>query len=129
MFLFTCLQGVGSEMNDPFEAYRKSKSYSFIDSRIGKYRDIKLRYRLTTYKLNGEITSDQSQHVKNKMNQSGLDGAKHGKHATGAKRTLSAGKQGTRCQRRENGELWPKIFFSIKNTKKYLLFSLSHFVL
>ena len=23
-------------MNDPFEAYRKSKSYSFIDSRIGE---------------------------------------------------------------------------------------------
>ena len=66
-------------MNDPFEAYRKSKSYSFIDSRIGKHCDVKLRYRSTTYKLNRENTSGQSQHVKNKMNQSGLDGAKRGK--------------------------------------------------
>ena len=37
MIIFVTLQGVGSEMNDPFEAYRKSKSYSFIGSRIGKY--------------------------------------------------------------------------------------------
>ena len=35
--IFFTFQGVGSEMNDPFEAYRKSKSYSFIGSRIGKY--------------------------------------------------------------------------------------------
>ena len=35
--IFVTFQGVGSEMNDPFEAYRKSKSYSFIGSRIGKY--------------------------------------------------------------------------------------------
>ena len=37
MITFVTFQGVGSEMNDPFEAYRKSKSYSFIGSRIGKY--------------------------------------------------------------------------------------------
>ena len=37
MIIFVTSQGVGSEMNDPFEAYRKSKSYSFIGSRIGKY--------------------------------------------------------------------------------------------
>ena len=37
MIIFVTLQGVGIEMNDPFEAYRKSKSYSFIGSRIGKY--------------------------------------------------------------------------------------------
>lgn len=30
------LQGVGADMKDPFEAYRKSKSYSFLGSRIGK---------------------------------------------------------------------------------------------
>ena len=35
--IFVTFQGVGSEMHDPFEAYRKSKSYSFIGSRIGKY--------------------------------------------------------------------------------------------
>lgn len=33
---FDKYKGVGSEMNDPFEAYRKSKSYSFIGSRIAK---------------------------------------------------------------------------------------------
>lgn len=33
---FDKFKGVGSDMNDPFEAYRKSKSYSFIDSRIAK---------------------------------------------------------------------------------------------
>ena len=37
MIILVTSQGVGSEMNDPFEAYRKSKSYSFIGSRIGKY--------------------------------------------------------------------------------------------
>lgn len=33
---FDKYKGVGIEMNDPFEAYRKSKSYSFIGSRIAK---------------------------------------------------------------------------------------------
>lgn len=33
---FDKFKGVGTDMNDPFEAYRKSKSYSFIDSRIAK---------------------------------------------------------------------------------------------
>ena len=37
IFFSILLQGVGSDMKDPFEAYRKSKSYSFIGSRIGKY--------------------------------------------------------------------------------------------
>ena len=41
---FVTFQGVGSEMNDPFEAYRKSKSYSFIGSRIGKYFSQLMQY-------------------------------------------------------------------------------------
>lgn len=31
-------QGVGADMKDPFEAYRKSKSYSFLGSRIGMFK-------------------------------------------------------------------------------------------
>jgi len=33
---FDKFKGVGADMKDPFEAYRKSKSYSFLGSRIAK---------------------------------------------------------------------------------------------